>query len=150
MYFEDFVQGQVFRHAPLVTFTAEAHDAFNKLTLNEQPIHCDRDYVRQQFGYDDVVINGAFIAATVLGIAARETTMHNATPTPGIDHIRLLKPVFPGDTLQFETEVMTLLDRGHESDRGQLRFIHTAKRAGTAFFTMERVSHILKRPKDDA
>ena len=103
-WFEDFAVGDVYRHAPAKTVTETDNRWFTHLTLNTNPVHFDEPYAAQtEFGR--ILVNSCFTLALVTGISVGDLSQ-NAFANLGWDEVRLPAPVFEGDTLGAESEVI--------------------------------------------
>jgi hypothetical protein len=79
------------------------------LTHNPQPLHLDETYAEAtEFGR--IVVNGTFTFALLVGLSVGDTTLGTLVANLGYDKVRMPKPVFIGDTLRAETEVVGLKD----------------------------------------
>src|SRR6202051_1559284 len=106
LYFEEFSEGQVFEHAMTRTVTEMDNVLFSTLTMNPQPLHLDAEYARTtEFGRP--LVNSMLTLALVVGLSVPELTLGTTIANLGFDAIDLPAPVFPGDTIHVETEVVT-------------------------------------------
>ena len=93
------------------------------LTHNPQPLHLDADYAGgTEFGR--VVVNGIFTFGLMVGISVGDTTLGTLVANLGYDKVVMPKPVFVGDTLRGETEVVELRDSKSRPDAGIVIFKH--------------------------
>lgn len=93
------------------------------LTHNPQPLHLDAEYAAgTEFGR--VVVNGVFTFGLMVGISVGETTLGTLVANLGYDKVVMPKPVFIGDTLRGETEVVELRDSKSRPDAGIVIFKH--------------------------
>jgi acyl dehydratase len=105
-FFEDFVVGDVYRTWTGRTVTETDNIWFSNLTMNTNQMHFNHEWASQtEFGQPLVV--STFTVALVLGMAVRDTS-ENAAANLGWSDIKLPKPVFVGDTLWAETEVLSV------------------------------------------
>lgn len=143
-YFEDFTVGDVYRHRPGRTLTDADNIHFSLLTMNSHPMHCDAAYARKsEFG--KLLINSGLTVAIVLGMTVRDVSQ-KAVANLGWRDIKLLAPVFAGDTIYAETEVLELRESQKRPTQGIVTTLTTAyKDDDTVFMTFERVSLIPKR-----
>jgi len=103
-FFEDFDAGDVYRSWLGRTVTEADNVWFTNLTMNTNQMHFNREWAeRSEFGRPLVV--STFTLALVLGLAVRDTS-ENAAANLGWSDIKLPKPVFVGDTLWAESEVL--------------------------------------------
>lgn len=103
-YFEDFTVGDVYRHAYGRTVTETDNTWFTLLTNNPHPVHYNADYAaRTEFGRPLVV--STLTLAIVTGLSVADVSL-NAVANLGWDDVRLPNPVFAGDTIYAESEVL--------------------------------------------
>jgi acyl dehydratase len=93
------------------------------LTHNPQPLHLDAEYAgATEFG--QVVVNGIFTFGLMVGISVGDTTLGTLVANLGYDKVVMPKPVFIGDTLRGETEVVELRESKSRPDAGIVIFKH--------------------------
>jgi len=93
------------------------------LTHNPQPLHLDGDYAAgTEFG--QVVVNGIFTFGLMVGVSVGDTTLGTLVANLGYDKVVMPKPVFIGDTLRGETEVIELRESKSRPDAGIVTFKH--------------------------
>jgi itaconyl-CoA hydratase len=104
-YLEDFAAGDVYRSRLGRTLTETDNTWFTLLTMNTNQMHFNRPFAeRTEFGRPLVV--SSLTLAIVLGLSVADTS-ENAVANLGWDEIKLPKPVYAGDTLWAESEVMS-------------------------------------------
>ena len=117
-YYEDFAVGDVFRSRFGRTITDTDNIWFTCLTMNTNPIHFDVPRTAHtQFGQP--LVNSAFTLALVTGLTVSDTSENAAANLEWTD-ITLPKPVFAGDTLWAESEI---LDKRESSSRPNVGII---------------------------
>jgi itaconyl-CoA hydratase len=105
-FYEDFEVGDVFRSRLGRTITATDNTWFTNLTLNTNQVHFNAPYAEAtRFG--QVLVNSCFTLALVAGLTVPDTS-ENAVANLGWTDIRLPSPVFVGDTLWAESEILDL------------------------------------------
>ncbi|MGF7162593.1 acyl dehydratase [Rhodoligotrophos appendicifer] len=103
-YLEDFEVGDIYEHRPGRTITESDNINFSLMTMNMHPLHCDRAYAeKSEFGQP--VVNSGLSLAIVLGMTVNDVS-GKAIANLGWKEINLVGPVFPGDTLYAESEVL--------------------------------------------
>jgi acyl dehydratase len=103
-FFEDFEVGDVYEHPLGRTITATDNSWFTLLTQNTAPIHFDRHYaVQTEFGRP--LVNSTFTLALVTGQSVTDVSQ-NAMANLAWDEIKLPAPVFEGDTIYSQSEVI--------------------------------------------
>ena len=95
------------------------------LTHNSQPLHLDAEYAAgTEFGR--IVVNGLFTFALMVGVSVGDTTLGTLVANLGYDKVTMPKPVFIGDTLRVETEVVELRPSKSRPGAGIVTFRHRA------------------------
>src|SRR5690606_8662197 len=108
-YYEDWTLGDMLRHQPRRTVTETDNLLFTTMTHNPQPLHLDATYA-QETEFGRIVVNGTFTFALLVGLSVADTTLGTLIANLGYDKVRMPAPVFIGDTLRAETEVVRLRD----------------------------------------
>ncbi len=125
LYFEEFTVGQKFQHAIRRTILEADNVWFSALTHNPAPLHIDAEYMKgTEFGRP--IINSCLTLAFMVGISIGDTTLGTTVANLGWDEVRFPKPLFPGDTIHIETEVLELRDSKSRPDNGIVVFAHRA------------------------
>ena len=144
-YFEDLEVGQRIQHRVGRTITEMDNVLFCALTMNTQPLHLDAEYAKQtQFGRQ--LVNGVFTMGLVVGLSVPDVTEGTIVTNLGYDKVAHPNPVFHGDTITAETEVMEKRESRSQPDRGIVRLKVTgSKQDGTVVVELERTVMFLKR-----
>ena len=122
-YYDQWTIGDRIRHHPARTVTETDNLMISALTHNPQPLHLDAEYAAgTEFGR--IVVNGTFTFALMVGLSVGDTTLGTLVANLGYDKVRMPKPVFIGDTLRAETEVIALKDSKSRPDAGIVTFEH--------------------------
>jgi len=125
VWFDELRVGQVFRHEIRRTVTEADNVLFTSMTHNPAYLHLDEEYMRgTEFGQR--LVNSAFTLGLMVGISVGDTTLGTAVANLGWDEVRFPKPVFHGDTIHVETEVIELRDSKSRPDQGIVVFLHKA------------------------
>jgi len=125
VWFDELEVGQVFRHAIRRTVTETDNVLFTAMTHNPAQLHLDEEYMRTtEFGQR--LVNSAFTLGLMVGISVGDTTLGTAVANLGWDEVRFPKPVFHGDTLHVETEVIELRESKSRPDQGIVTYLHRA------------------------
>jgi acyl dehydratase len=114
---EDFVVGNVFKHWPGLTVTEEEHYLFCRLTLNLNPIHADRWFAAENPQPGRVVIPGPYVFALLSGMSASDVS-GSAIATLEVELLSYVAPLYPGDTLYGESQVLKVTPSRTRPDRG--------------------------------
>lgn len=103
-YFEDFEPGAIYEHRPGRTICEADNTWFTLLTMNQHPLHFDAAYAaRSEFGR--VVVSSPLTLGIVTGMTVSDISQ-KAIANLGWTDISLTAPVFVGDTLYAESEVL--------------------------------------------
>jgi len=115
-YLEDFVVGDVYEHRPGRTITQADNINFSLMTMNAHPMHCDAHFAAQsEFGKP--LVNSGLSLAVVLGMTVNDVSA-KAIANLGWKEIKLTAPVFPGDTLYAESEVLEVRESKSRPTQG--------------------------------
>ena len=144
-YFEDLKIGQHFRHAQGRTITEADNTLFCALTMNSQPLHLNADFAsRTQFGQR--IVNGLLTMALTVGLTVSDLTEGTVVANLGYDRVSHPNPVFHGDTIYVESEVLDMRESRSNPDRGVVRLRHIGRKPdGTVAVELERTVLFLKR-----
>lgn len=126
LYFEEFQLGQKFTHPIRRTVTEADNVFFTALTHNPAALHLDEEYCREHSEFGTRVVNSAFTLGLMVGISVGETTLGTTVANLGWDEVRFPRPLFPGDTLSVETEVLELRASQSRPNNGIVVFAHRA------------------------
>lgn len=126
LYFEEFQLGQKFTHPIRRTITEADNVFFTALTHNPAPLHLDEEYCREHSEFGTRVVNSALTLGLMVGISVGETTLGTTVANLGWDEVRFPRPLFHGDTLSVETEVLELRASRSRPDNGIVVFAHRA------------------------
>src|SRR5688500_483146 len=104
-YFEELETGQTYRHQPGRTITESDNVFFSCLTMNPQTLHVDfHAAAKAEFGKP--LVNSLFTLGVAVGLSVGETTLGTTVGNLGFEKIEFPKPVFHGDTIYSETEIV--------------------------------------------
>lgn len=126
LYFDEFQTGQEFQHALRRTLTEADNLFFSALTHNPAALHLDEEYCREHSEFGTRVINSAFTLGLMVGISVGDTTLGTTVANLGWDDVRFPRPLFPGDTLRVETEVLEMRESRSRPQNGIVIFEHRA------------------------
>ena len=143
-YFEDFKVGDVYEHRPGRTITETDNTWFTLLTMNTHPLHFDSEYAaKSEFGKP--LVNSALTLSIVAGMSVSDLSQ-KAIANLGWTDIKLTAPVFNGDTIYAESEVLDKRESKSRPTQGIVSVRTTGRKAdGTVFMTYERTMLIAKR-----
>lgn len=118
-FFEDFTVGETYRHDLGRTISEADNTWFTLLTCNTLQVHFNADYAaRTEFGKPLVV--STLTLAVVTGLSVGDIS-RNAVANLAWDKVRLPKPVFIGDTLYAETEILETRPSASRPGQGIVR-----------------------------
>jgi acyl dehydratase len=143
-YFEDFEVGDVYEHRPGRTISEADNTWFTLLTMNTHPVHFDANYAaKSEFG--QLLVNSALTLSIVAGMSVSDTSQ-KAIANLGWNDIKLTAPVFVGDTIYAESEVLGKRESKSRPTQGIVSIKTIGKKAdGTVFMTYDRTMLIPKR-----
>jgi acyl dehydratase len=146
-YFEDFTIGDIYEHRPGRTLTETENTWFTLLTMNTHPLHFDAEYASHtEFGR--CLICSPFTVAVMVGMSVSDVSQ-KAIANLGWKDIRLTHPLFAGDTLTAESEV---LDKRESKSRPNAGIVGVETRGfnqdGVTVCTFERTILVPKRGYD--
>jgi itaconyl-CoA hydratase len=141
--YEDFEPGMVIRHPIGRTVTPTDNIWFTLLTVNTNPIHFDAFYAAQtEFGKP--LVNSTFTLALVTGLSVADISRYAVNL--GWDEVRMPAPVFEGDTIYAQTEVLNCRESKSRSHMGLVEIRTTGfKQDGTVVMEFRRTILIYKR-----
>jgi acyl dehydratase len=146
-YCEDLKVGMVIKHSLGRTITEMDNVLFTSLTMNTQPLHLNEDFAKKtQFGQR--LVNGILTLGVAVGITVPDLTEGTLVANLGYENVKHPHPIFHGDTLYVETEVLENRDSRSKSNQGIVRFRHVGKNQnGKKVIEFERIALIFKREK---
>ena len=103
-HFEEFKVGDIYEHRPGRTITETENTWFTLLTMNTHPMHFDAEYAKaSEFGR--CIVASPFTVAVMVGMSVSDVSQ-KAIANLGWDEIKLTHPLYAGDTLTAESEVL--------------------------------------------
>ncbi|MGO4839227.1 MaoC family dehydratase [Rhizobiaceae sp. 2RAB30] len=122
-WFEQFQEGEVIEHAIRRTVTETDNVFYTTMTMNPAAIHLDHDYSsRTEFGKP--LVNSLFTLGLVVGLTVGDTTLGTTVGNLGFEQVRFPKPVFHGDTIRAQTEVVAKRESKSRPTQGIVTFVH--------------------------
>jgi len=145
-YYEDLQVGERILHSLGRTVTETDNTLFCALTMNTQPLHINEDFAAQtEFGRR--IVNGIFTLGLVVGLTVAELTEGTILANLGYDKVVHPNPVFHGDTIYVESEVLEKRESRSRPDCGVVRLKHTGRKPdGTVVIVLERSVLFHKKP----
>jgi itaconyl-CoA hydratase len=143
-YFDDFVVGDIYEHRPGRTVSETDNTWFTLLTMNTHPVHFDHAYAaKSEFGKP--LVNSCLTLSMVVGMSVSDLSQ-KAIANLGWNDIKLTAPVFVGDTLYAESEVLGKRESASRPTQGIVTVRTIGKKAdGTQFISFERSMLVPKR-----
>ncbi len=103
-FFEEFEAGDIYKHSITKTITESDNNLFSLLTMNHHPVHLDAHYAKDQH-HGKVLVVGTLVFSLVVGITVADVS-GKAVANLDYETINHSGPVFIGDTIRAETEVL--------------------------------------------
>src|ERR1700731_3959752 len=143
-HFEDFTEGDIYEHRPGRTISEADNTWFTLLTMNQHPLHFDAAYAsKSEFGRP--VVNSCLTLSIVAGMSVSDVSQ-KAIGNLGWNDIKLTAPVFVGDTIYAESEVLSKRESAKRPTQGVVSVKTLGKKAdGTQFMSFERTVLVPKR-----
>ena len=143
-YLEDFNVGDVYEHRPGRSITETDNTWFTLLTMNQHPLHFDREYgAKSEFG--QVLVNSCLTISLVTGMSVSDISQKTVANL-GWDKVRLSGPVFIGDTLYAESTVLSIRESKSRPNQGIVTVESVGKKQdGTQVISFERSMLIPRR-----
>ena len=123
LYFEQFQIGVKLVHEIRRTVTDMDNILFSSLTYNPAAIHIDHEYAKTtEFGRP--LMNSVFTLGLVVGLSVQDTTLGTTIGNLGWEEVAFPKPVFAGDTIRSETEIVAVRESKSRPTQGIVTFLH--------------------------
>ena len=143
-YFEEFRVGEVYRHQPGRTVTETDNLLFTALTMNPQPLHLDAEFAKTaEFGQR--LVNSIFTLGLVVGLSVGDLTLGTTVGNPGFDKTEFPKPVFIGDTITAESEVLEVRESKSRPQWGVVIFEHRGRNQRGEIVVKARRAAMMRR-----
>ena len=147
LYFEEFSVGQVFDHPIRRTITEADNVSFSTMTHNPASLHLDAEYMKKtEFGQP--LVNSLLTLGFMIGISVNDTTHGTTVANLGLDEVRFPRPLFHGDTIHIQTEVLELRESRSRPENGIVTFVHRAFNQNDELVgECKRTALMLKKPR---
>ncbi len=126
LYFEEFSEGQLFKHPIRRTVTETDNVLFSTMTMNPAALHLDHHYAATETEFGKPLVNSLFTLGLMIGISVNDTTLGTTIANLGMNDVVFPKPVFQGDTLRVETKVLSKRRSKSRPLAGIVTFEHKA------------------------
>lgn len=144
-YFDELEVGQTIKHSNGRTVSEMDNILFSALTMNTQPLHLNQDFAsKTEFGQR--LVNGVFTLGLVVGLTVPELTEGTIVANLGYDKVVHPNPVFHGDTIYAESEIIEKRESKSRPKAGIVRIKCTGRNQdGTVVVQFERTAMFLKK-----
>jgi len=147
LYYEELTEGRIFQHAIRRTMTEMDNVLFSAMTHNPAAIHLDEEYCRKNTEFGKRLVNSLFTLGLTVGISVGDTTLGTTVGNLGFDETRFPAPLFHGDTVRVETEVVSRRESSSRPNNGIVVFEHRAYNQNEVLVARcRRTALMLKRP----
>jgi acyl dehydratase len=145
-WFEDLTVGTTVNHSVTRTITEADNVLFSCLTMNPQPLHLDVEFAAAtEFGRP--LVNSLFTLGLLVGLTVHELTLGTTVANLGFTHVEFPKPMFHGDTITAESEVVESRASKSRPNSGVVTFEHRGfNQFGDMTVRCHRVALVLRRP----
>ena len=149
-YFDEWQFGDQVTHSLRRTVTETDNLLVSALTHNPASLHLDAEYMKGT-QYGRILVNSCFTLGLMVGISVNDTTQGTAVANLGWDEVRFPAPIFVGDTLRIESEVLEVRESRSRPGQGIVTFAHRAyNQHGELVAHCKRASLQRARPADKA
>ena len=144
-YFEDYVAGSVHEFGPISVEEAEIIEFARR--YDPQVFHTDPEAAKQTM-YGGLIASGWHTAGLMMRLLVDHYLSHVASlGSPGVDELRWLRPVRPGDELSVRVTVVETRRSSSKPDRGIVRsFVEVINQNREVVMSVEAVNFLLCRP----
>jgi acyl dehydratase len=147
-YLEDFEEGAVYKHWPAKTVTEAEDHLFCLITMNHHPLHVNDEYARQSQQGRNVVV-GPLVYSLALGMTVADIS-GKAIANLATEELTHPAPVFHGDTLFVQSEVLEVRPSQSKPDRGVVKVrTDVYNQRNELVATFKRSVLVPKRPISD-
>lgn len=145
---EELEPGMVIEHPIRRTITESDNVQFSTMTMNPAWLHLDFDYAENETEFGQPLVNSMLTIATVIGISVHDTTLGTTVANLGFSEISFPAPVFHGDTLRVETEVISARRSNSRPGQGVVEFEHRGfTQRGDEVCRARRMALMMRRPE---
>ena len=149
LYFEELTVGRKFNHPMRRTVTEADNVFFSALTMNPAALHLDEEYCREHTEFGQRIVNSGFTLGLVVGISVGDTTLGTTIANLGWDEVRFPAPVFHGDTIRVESEVLEARASKSRPDNGIVIFAHRGfNQKNELVCSCKRSALMIRRPAE--
>lgn len=142
-FYDEMEIGDIFRHKPGRTITEADNVLFTTLTMNSQSLHLDAE-VAAQSEFGQRLVNSLMTLAIICGVSVGDTTEGTTIANLGFGQILFPAPVFIGDTLYSETEVIDKRPSKSRPGQGIVTLEHRGKNQNGVLVASAQRSALVK------
>lgn len=143
-YLEDFNVGDIYEHRPGRTLTETDNTWFTLLTMNQHPLHFDHEYAKHS-EFKKPLMNSCLTLSVVAGMSVSDVSQKTIANL-GWDKVKMPAPVFNGDTLYAESEVLAIRESKSRPTQGIVSIkTRGINQDGVEVISFERAMLIPKR-----
>lgn len=148
-YLEQFQVGEAIHHAITRTVTEADNVGFSVQTMNPQPLHIDRHFAEGS-EWGQPLVNSLLTLGIMIGISVHETTLGTTLGNLGMNEVVFPNPVFHGDTLRVESEVISARPSKTRAGQGIVEFEHRAFNQNDVLVARCRRAALMKAAPQEA
>lgn len=146
LYFDQFTVGQRFVHELRRTVLESDNMLFSNMTMNPAAIHIDHEYAKHT-EYGRPLVNSLLTLGLLIGLSVQDTTLGTTIANVKLDETNFPRPVFAGDTIRVETEVVALRPSKSRPSQGLVTLLHTAfNQRDEVVCTCQRLALMMQSP----
>jgi acyl dehydratase len=123
-WYEELEVGLVVQHALTRTLLDSDNVLFTTMTMNPARLHLDFDYAERETEFGRPLINSMLTLGLLVGLTVLETTHGTTVANLGFQEVTFPAPVFGGDTIHAETEVVAARESASRAGCGIVTFEH--------------------------
>ena len=147
LFFEEMEIGITIKHPITRTVTEMDNVMFSSLTFNPQPLHIDFDW-SEKSEWGKPLVNSLFTLGLMIGLSVHDTTFQTTVANLGMNDVNFPAPLFHGDTVRVETEIISKRESKSKPDRGIVEFEHRAYNQESVLVAQcRRFAMIYKKPE---
>ena len=149
LYFEECQPGARYLHRPGRTATEADNVLFSSITMNTQALHLDAAFSQTQ-PFGQRLMNSMWTLSTMVGASVAQITQGTLVAQLGLTDVVFPAPVFHGDTLYSETEIIDKRLSGSRPGQGIVTMAHTGRNQhGEVVATATRVALLWCAPTEN-
>jgi acyl dehydratase len=146
-WYEDLEVGNLYKHAITRTVCEADNLLFSALTYNSAWLHMDEEYCRTQTPHGKRLVNSLFTLSLACGVTVADTTLGTTEGNLGFTDVKFSAPVYLGDTLYTETEIISKRESKSRPQSGIVEFeTRSFNQRGEKVLSFRRTGLMLKKP----